>query len=112
MNPPSASHYREAREARLGTTLENLVPASGAKDSATWGALVAGLDKLASIYTSSGPWLLGDKFSFPDTITVGYLVWMKRVCGAESEEWKTVEASGKGHWKNQVEVAEREWLGH
>ena len=111
MNPGSAGYFRETREAMFGTKLENLLPAAGAKDAATWGTLFTGLDKLASIYTSSGPWLLGDKFSFPDANTIGYLVWIKRVYGAESEEWKAIEASGKGHWKRQIETAEKEgWL--
>ena len=110
INPGSAGYFRQTREAMFGTALENLLPAAGAKDPATWVAFVSGLDKLAAVYTTSGPWLLGDRFSFADATTVGFLVWIKRTCGQNSEEWKAIEESGKGHWKRQIDWAEREWL--
>jgi glutathione S-transferase len=121
LNPASSGYFRSTREAMFGSQLENLLPAQGVKDEATWGAFLRGLEKLAAIYArndssashfSSGSgavWLFGDRFTFGDTIVVGFLQWMKLVLGETSEEWKAIEGSAGGHWARQLQAADK-WI--
>lgn len=65
MNPGSEGYFRKTREAFFNAKLEDLLPAAGAQDEATWGAFVEALDKLAALYPYSsnpekGLWILGE----------------------------------------------------
>ena len=111
MNSDSEAYFRRTREAMFGTKLENLLPADGAKDAATWGAFSTGLATTADVYkrNGGGDWFFGETFTFVDTIPLGFLSWMRITLGPESEEWKLVESSAGGFWKGQIQKAEK-WI--
>ena len=108
MNPVSAAYFRRAREAGFGTKLENLVPADGAKDAATWGAFIAGLENIAAVYArnAGGDWFFGENFTFADAIVIAYLNVLKLTLGTESDEWKLIEGSAKGFWVDKLQKAD------
>jgi len=44
-------------------------------------------------------WYLGDSVSFVDLVVASYLIWIKKVFGEESREWKDIKSWSNGRWE-------------
>ncbi|KAJ2935446.1 hypothetical protein H1R20_g1649, partial [Candolleomyces eurysporus] len=48
-------------------------------------------------------WLMGTEASYADLILAAYVMWMKKVWGEESEEWKEASSWNGGKWKRLLD---------
>lgn len=78
-------------------------PPPGQPSSAEhWKAFEAGLSQVDTWYARNGGkslFLLGDKPSWADIVLASFLVYVKRMYGEESSEWKQVASWNGGRWE-------------
>lgn len=111
----SREYFRSSREPYFGgKKLEDVIPTGNEK--------VAGLKKVeeafrvfagwydANPYATSDElanapnlWLMGTEPSYADLILAAYVMWMKKVWGEESEEWKRVSSWNGGRWESLLD---------
>ncbi|THH04233.1 hypothetical protein EW145_g5669 [Phellinidium pouzarii] len=92
------------------TTRNVTAPPVGAARDAVWNTVKEGLDFTADLYDTNGankPFYLGDTFSFADTVVIGYLMWVKIILGADSDEWKLVASWREGRWEKFLELTKK-----
>lgn len=110
LNPPSAEYFRRTREQSYGKKLEEFAPPGPERDAA-WAKVQEGFDALAKLYEKNGneqPYFFGETFTYADAIIAGFLIWMKVILGAESQEWKTVASWNGGRWSNLLKLREKD----
>ncbi|KAL0961285.1 hypothetical protein HGRIS_006245 [Hohenbuehelia grisea] len=109
--PPSAEHFRRAREAQFGKSWEELLPSEGAQRQEEWAKARAGYDVLDGLLQESGgPYVMGDTLSFADVTIGSFLLAFKRLLGEESPEWQDLRKWNEGRWVQRLQAAER-YLG-
>ncbi|KAI0063449.1 hypothetical protein BV25DRAFT_1824558 [Artomyces pyxidatus] len=99
LNDASKGFFRETREARLKAKLEDLAPPE--KQEALWGKLRGALGKFDAYAKFGGtemPYFAGARMTYADMLAAGWLVWMKRLWGPQSKEWKALEGWHDGRW--------------
>ena len=92
---------RRTREEMFGRKLEDMVP----KDKAeAWNQIKAGFDKLDKLLQlGKGPYVMGNTVSFQDFEVASYTIWLRRIFGEESEEWKNIINWNDGRWGRLIE---------
>ena len=50
------------------------------------------------------PFVMGTTLTYADASMAGWLTWMKRVRGPESQTWKAVESWHGGRWKRFMDA--------
>lgn len=108
--PRSQEYYRATREAMFGTKIEDIALEGSPQRSEYWRMALEGLSQIhewsrAKLnYEDSdqdpGKWqyMMGTKPSFSDVIIAAQLIWVRRVLGGESKEWKDVMSISGGRW--------------
>ncbi|KAJ2915897.1 hypothetical protein MD484_g4523, partial [Candolleomyces efflorescens] len=111
----SREYFRSSREPYFGgKKLEDVTPTGGEK--------VAGMKKVEDVLRvfagwfnanpyeapielakDQNPWLMGTEPSYVDLILAAYVMWMKKVWGEESEEWKAVKSWNGGKWESLLD---------
>lgn len=105
----SREYFRRTREAYFGgKKLEDVIPKGEEK--------VAALKKVEDVFgvfagwynanpfadsggcAKENVWLMGSETSYADLVIAGYVMWMKKVWGKDSEEWKTASSWNGGKW--------------
>lgn len=101
LTPRSAEYMRRTREEMFGRKLEDMVP----KDKAeAWNQIKAGYDKLDKLLQlGNGPYVMGNTVSFQDFDVASYTLWLRRILGEESEEWKNIINWNDGRWGRLIE---------
>lgn len=94
LNPPSQEYFRRTREAAFGKKLEEL--------KGDWGALEEGLGRIKSCLDANGKGkdllFMGDRITFADIQLASTLLWVRRIAGEESEDWKKITTMHDGRW--------------
>lgn len=87
-------------ESRMGTKVEDIVPPPG-----TWEKIQKWFEKMDGWYEEAGKGLfvMGEEISLADVCVASYLMWMKRIFGEESEEWKEMMGWNAGRWARLVD---------
>ncbi|KAI0031379.1 hypothetical protein K488DRAFT_79085 [Vararia minispora EC-137] len=94
---PSQAYFRKTREAMFRKPLEELCPAAEAP--ALWKNLEKALDRINNYMASGqGPFIGGKSMTYADVMMAGWFVWIKRIYGPESPEWRRVEGWHGGRW--------------
>jgi glutathione S-transferase len=114
----SKEYFRRTREPYFGgKKLEDVIPKGEEK--------VVALKKVEDVFnvfagwhnanpyeqpgelTNGDPWLMGGpEPSYCDLILAGYVIWMKKVWGEESDEWKEASSWNGGRWERLLEGCE------
>ena len=96
LNPPSAEYFRKTREIAFGKKLEELGSESD------WVALEEGLGRVKTCLDANGKGkdllAMGDRITQSDVILASILIWVRRVAGEDSEDWKRIAAFHDGKW--------------
>ncbi|VDC01290.1 unnamed protein product [Peniophora sp. CBMAI 1063] len=105
--PRAAAFFRKTREGIFKMSLEEQT--SPERVQASWAALRKGLSRMAK-YTPPGETYFagGDTPTYPDCVMAAYLVWMKRMFGRDSPEWREIESFDQGRWARLM-VAFEQW---
>ena len=87
-------------ESRMGMRVEDIVPPPG-----TWEKIQKWFEKMDAWYEEAGKGLfvMGEEISLADVCVASYLMWMKRIFGEESEEWKEMMGWNTGRWARLVD---------
>lgn len=104
--PRSAAFFRKTRESIFKTTLEQQT--SPERVAASWAALRKGLSRM-STYTPPGKTYFagGEAPTYPDCVMAAFLVWMKRLFGRDSPEWREIESWNEGRWARLMRTFEQ-----
>ena len=100
LNDASKPYFRTTRERLFGQSLESLVP-PGAGTAARWDAVREALEvfaKEADARGQSETFLFGERETYADVVVVGWLIWTRRMWGADTQEWAEVERWHGGRW--------------
>lgn len=105
LNPASQRYFRETREAAWGKKLEDLLPADKEKQEELWAVVKAGLGKIDGYMKWNGTattYWMGDVRSYADIVMAAWLIWVQRIWGKESAEWKELVTWNGGRWNRLV----------
>ncbi|THH21272.1 hypothetical protein EW146_g252 [Bondarzewia mesenterica] len=93
----------------LMTNLNDLAPVE--KHPELWDRVRTGLGRVDAYMNANGEdptkFWLGDRVSYADVTMAGWLVWVKRVLGSESNEWRNIVGWHGGRWGRLMEEFER-----
>ncbi|EAU82225.1 hypothetical protein CC1G_12612 [Coprinopsis cinerea okayama7 len=110
----SKPYFRATREAWFGTTLEEAVP-KGEKRVEEWskvkdvwkvfGRWFGDSDEDVEVGSEGTlrKWVMGDAPCFADFLVAAHLMWVTKVLGQESEEWKEISKWSGGRWGRLLE---------
>ena len=93
LNPESQEYFRRTREVTFGRMLEDVVP-KGEEREVKWGKVREEFGRIDGWYQAGredGMFVLGDRICFADFVHASFLLWMKKIWGEESMEWKDVK---------------------
>ncbi|KAI0050893.1 hypothetical protein FA95DRAFT_1486454 [Auriscalpium vulgare] len=99
LNEQSKGYFRRTREKTFKSKLEDI--ATPEKLPLLWTAFRDGLgefDKFARASGESGVFFTGKQLTYADFIVAGWLVWTKRLWGADSREWQDLQEWHDGRW--------------
>lgn len=105
LNAPSEAYFRSTREKSFGKKLEEFAPPGPTRD-AIWKEGKEGLERLAGFYDLNGEdkrFFMADTFTFADAVVIAFLLWIKIIFGADSDEWKAVASWSGGRWGKLIE---------
>ncbi|OBZ68988.1 hypothetical protein A0H81_11337 [Grifola frondosa] len=108
LNPVSEEYFRRTREARFGK-LEEWSPLGPVRD-AHWKAIEAGLHKVTKWLSMDGNeklFFMGETISYADITLASFLIWIRKVLGPDSQEWKNVKRWDGGRWGKFMEAFEK-----
>ncbi|PIL22614.1 hypothetical protein GSI_15304 [Ganoderma sinense ZZ0214-1] len=107
LRPPSAEYFLKTREAMYGS-FDEFAPKGSEKRGKHW-------EGLREIYRTLAGWLeadgrkdrlffMGERISFADVSVAGFLWWIRRMFGEESDEWKEITGWDEGRWKRFMDA--------
>ncbi|KAL0961291.1 hypothetical protein HGRIS_006251 [Hohenbuehelia grisea] len=103
LNEVSRPFVREAREVMFGKKLED-VPPAGAEREPAWAKIREGFGTIDGwIQEGGGPFVMGDTISYVDFALGAIILYLKRVFGEESVEWKDISQWNEGRWVKRLE---------
>ncbi|KAI0766382.1 hypothetical protein BD413DRAFT_636143 [Trametes elegans] len=109
--PRSAAYFRATREVAFGAKLTELAPAGSEKRAKHWAGVKGAFDQYAKWLEADGSdklFFLGtDRVAYADITIAAFLMWIRTVLGAESEEWKDVLTWNGGRWAKFAEAFEK-----
>ncbi|KAI0334079.1 hypothetical protein GY45DRAFT_1296000 [Cubamyces sp. BRFM 1775] len=111
LNDASKAHFKQHREMILGGNMEEWSPLGSSVRAEQFKQLEKGFGQVAQWLDAGGKqrkYFMGDDITFVDIALAARLLWMKRVLGDDSDEWKSVENWHGGRWARLV--AAFEWL--
>ncbi|KAI8990692.1 hypothetical protein BD414DRAFT_484497 [Trametes punicea] len=109
LNDASKAHFKQRREMVFGGHIEEWSPPGSAVRAEQWRQLQTGFGRIAQWLAAGGKerkFFMGDYITFADITLAARLMWMKRILGEESEEWRDVEKWDGGRWARLVEAFE------
>ncbi|KDQ06577.1 hypothetical protein BOTBODRAFT_39481 [Botryobasidium botryosum FD-172 SS1] len=110
----ASEYYYESRSCLFGKPLEQVRP-TGEKLEAAWKDVKALLDLLDSFLEKNdvqsggvgGDFVMGDRFSFADTVLVGFFILMSKVKSDEDGiPWERVRGMNNGRWERMWKKCE------
>ncbi|KAJ3725169.1 hypothetical protein C8R42DRAFT_694978 [Lentinula raphanica] len=98
---PTASqeYFRTTRELRYKKKLEDIAPPRD--HSRLWDQVRRGLDAMSRYMDANGKqglFWFGDELTYADMVMVAWFVWVKRILGEETSEWKNIIQMNNGRW--------------
>ncbi|KAG7443974.1 uncharacterized protein BT62DRAFT_934559 [Guyanagaster necrorhizus] len=108
LNPVSEEYYRRTREANAfgGRKLEDVSP-KGEDRKREWARVKEDLGKVNAWYGKGDRYVMGDTVSYADFTVSASILWIRTVCGADSEEWKDILTWHEGRWGTLVKDFEK-----
>ncbi|PBK99990.1 hypothetical protein ARMGADRAFT_1008482 [Armillaria gallica] len=109
LNPVSEEYYRRTREASLrlgGQKLEDVVP-KGEEREREWAKLEEVFGKVDAWYGKGDRYVMGDVVSYADFWVSASLMWVRKLFGVDSKEWKDISRWHGGRWGALVKDLEK-----
>ena len=111
LNARSAAYFRATREVAFGAKLTELAPVGSEKRAKHWAGVKAAFDQYAKWLEADGSdklFFLGpDRVAYADITFAAFLMWIRTVLAAESEEWKEMVAWDGGRWGKLLAAFEK-----
>ncbi|KAG7443970.1 uncharacterized protein BT62DRAFT_981875 [Guyanagaster necrorhizus] len=98
LNPRSQGFFRDTKEKNTldGRTLEEAAP-KGVHKEKEWARLRNDFGKIDA-WMKEDKYFMGDVISYADFSISGWLLWVRIIYGADSEEWKDILTWHGGRW--------------
>ncbi|KAI0640076.1 hypothetical protein C8Q77DRAFT_1045841 [Trametes polyzona] len=110
LNDASKAYFKAARERALGGDMAQWSPRGSAIREEQWKQLGAAFGQIARWLDAGGDkekkYFFGETPTFADIALAARLIWMKRILGDDSDEWKRVERWHEGRWVRQIQAFE------
>ncbi|KAM5534963.1 hypothetical protein V8D89_011336 [Ganoderma adspersum] len=110
MRPASAKHFHASREAMYGS-FDELAPKGSEKRAKHWKGLRENYRTIVGWLETDGRtdrlFFMGERISFADVSVAGFLWWIRRIFGEESEEWREIVTWDGGRWKRFMDTFAR-----
>lgn len=107
LRPASAAHFHASREAMYGS-FDEFAPLGSEKRTKHWEGLRENYRTIAGWLEADGRkdklFFMGERISFADVSIAGFLWWMRRIFGEESEEWGEIVTWDGGRWKRFMDT--------
>ncbi|KAL0961290.1 hypothetical protein HGRIS_006250 [Hohenbuehelia grisea] len=104
LNAASESHFRRTREAFYGKRLEDVPPVGEAREEA-WSKVREGFDRIDEwLQEGGGSFVMGKTITYADLIVVASLLYLQRVFGEESAEWRDISRWNEGRWEGRLKA--------
>ncbi|KAG6826210.1 hypothetical protein H0H92_000705 [Tricholoma furcatifolium] len=100
LNPISQEYFRTTREKSFGKTLEDVIP-KGDEAKVEWAKVKAAFDAVNDWLEkgkSNGPYFLGKEPAFVDFVLAAYLLYLKKIWGGNSGQWRDISSWNDGRW--------------
>ncbi|KAJ4000447.1 hypothetical protein F5050DRAFT_498111 [Lentinula boryana] len=97
--PASQEYFRTTRELRYKKKLEDIAPLQDRPR--LWDQVRRGLDSISRYMDANGMeglFWFGEELTYADVVMVAWLVWVKRVLGRETSEWRNILDWNDGRW--------------
>ncbi|CDO68535.1 hypothetical protein BN946_scf184998.g32 [Trametes cinnabarina] len=111
LHEESMAYYRKAREWQWGGSMDEWAPPGTDARRAHWRGLQEAFGTVKTWLDPIGGdgrrFVTGDRPAFADFVVAGRLMWMKKILGQNSDEWKAVEAWHHGRWARLLGDMER-----
>ena len=104
LNPPSAEYFRRTKKDSVGGKDWEVAIPQGEERVVEWNKLKEGLGLIANWYKVGQPFIMGETASWGDFAWGGYLWWVRELFGAESQDWKDLDASSEGRWSTLLDA--------
>ncbi|KAH6892747.1 hypothetical protein BKA70DRAFT_1324008 [Coprinopsis sp. MPI-PUGE-AT-0042] len=107
ITPASREYFRTTREAFFKSTLEDLAPKGEARES-EWEKVKGMFEAFGSWYDGENlggarKWITGEHATYPDLVIAAACMWLIRVLGEDSAEWKEIKEWQGGRWAKLLE---------
>ncbi|KAF5335340.1 hypothetical protein D9611_011731 [Ephemerocybe angulata] len=98
----SKAYFRATRELQFGMKLEEITP-RGADRAEAWERVEMGFNMIAGWYRGS-KWIMEDEPCYADLVVAAFLMWVRKVFGESSTEWRDVKKWNNGKWERHMEA--------
>ena len=108
LNQRSAEYFSRTRAIMFGKSMEELYPGEDRREE-EWKKVESGLEKIAKWYSQGSTFISGksDAPIFADFRVAALLLWVRRLFGRDSTEWKNLASWHGGRWGNLVGSLEK-----
>ncbi|KAF8074134.1 hypothetical protein FPV67DRAFT_788840 [Lyophyllum atratum] len=109
LNPASEEYFRRTREQVFGKKMEDIPPTGSARDE-EWAKVKAGFDTVNGWLEkgkANGPYFLGKEPAFVDFVVASFILWFKKIWGADSSQWKDIMSWNEGRWESFMNGLEK-----
>lgn len=109
LNPPSQEYFRRTREVVFGKKLEDVIPTGRAAEE-EWAKVKAGFDIVDGWLQKGevdGPYLYGQEPVFADFVVASFILWVRKLWGADSQKWKDIMSWNDGRWEALIQGLEK-----
>lgn len=108
LNPRSKGFFRDSKEKSMfnGRTLEEVAP-KGADKEKEWAQLRDDFGNIDAWMKKEDKYFMSDVISYADFTISAWLLYIRIVYGADSEEWKDILTWHKGRWGALVKNLEK-----
>ncbi|KAH0585732.1 hypothetical protein J132_04283 [Termitomyces sp. J132] len=109
LNPSSQEYFRRTREASFGKPLEDIAP-KGERAVEEWAKVKAAFDVIDGWLEKekeNGSYILGQEPVFVDFVLAAYLLYFKKIWGADSQKWKDISTWNNERWERLVKDFEK-----
>ncbi|KAJ7589250.1 hypothetical protein C8J56DRAFT_938028, partial [Mycena floridula] len=106
LNPASQEYFYTAREIEFGKPLKELYPAPE-REAEEWKSVEKAFTKISQWFEKDSLYIMGTGPTFGDFMLAGYMMWIKKLWGDDSMQWKSMSTLNDGRWARLVAAMDK-----